>query len=98
MGNDTQGDLAQDEKIGPQINGFFDILGIETVGEKSESQTQVIQRNIANNVREEEDSIVAVVENWVNDAVFTVRDNVIIPRLGIAVISITRSSTHGRNS
>ena len=63
-----------------------------------DSHNQVIGRNIANKIRKEIDCVVAAVENRAHDAILTAMDSVVIPRVEMAVKSMTGLSERGRNS
>ena len=64
----------------------------------SASQYQVMENNIDGEVRKAVDKAVLTVENRKHDAIVTAMDKVVIPRVEMAVKSITGSSGHGLNS
>ena len=62
------------------------------------SQKQVIGSNTDGKIRNVVDSAVIVVENLMHDPILTAMNNVLIPRVEMAVRSITGSSRNGPNS
>ena len=62
--------------------------------ENSQSCPQVIEKNLAERVRREVDSVVAVVENRFHDAILTPMDSVVIATVEKTVSSLTGSSGH----
>ena len=68
--------------------------------ENSANPTQATYKIFADRVRKEVDNVFAAVENWIQEANLTALDNVIIPRVDIALRLITSSgsSGHGPNS
>ena len=60
-------------------------------------QNKVIENNIYEKIRKAVDSAVTTVENGMHDANLTAMDNVVFPRVEMAVRSITFSSRHGSN-
>ena len=90
--NNTQVGVTEDEKKEPQNDGVVDIFWSETLGQNSASHYQVIEKNIANKVRKEVDSVVAAVQNPAQDAVSVARDDMVIPSVKKAVRPITGSS------
>ena len=66
--------------------------------ELSACQNQVIGNNIDEKITGMVDNAVKTVENCMHDVLFRALDNVNIPRVEIAVRSITGSSRHGPNS
>ena len=81
-----------------QTSRFGNIFGRFIVGENCAIQDQVIEKNIADKIRKEVDGALMSVENRVHDAMLTAMDNVVIPRIEMAVRSITESSGRGPNS
>ena len=68
------------------------------VDENSASHDLDIERNIADRLRKEADDALTFVENWVHDGILTTMDNVVIPRVEMAVRSITGPSVHRPNN
>ena len=64
------------------------------IGENRASEDEVIERNIAK-IRKEVDYAVMAVGNRVHDAILTAMDNVVMPRVEMAVRSVTESSRRG---
>ena len=58
----------------------------------SASQNQAIENNIDGKIRRAVDSAVVIVENCMHDTILTAMDKVVIPKVEMAVISITASS------
>ena len=67
-------------------------------GEISACQSQVEGNIFDAKTRKTVHNAVNNVKNRMNDASFTATDNVVTPRVGLAVRSITGSSGHGTNS
>ena len=83
------------ETLGPQTNSCSNNFGRIVVGKNNECQNQVTENNIDDKVEEADDSAVMTVENRMHDLILTTMDNVVTPRVAIAVISITESSGRG---
>ena len=64
----------------------------------SASQNLVIVNNFDDGIKNAVDSAVFVVENRMNHAILTAMNNVVFPRIEMAVRSITSSSENGPNS
>ena len=61
-------------------------------------QNQVIQNKIDDQITRAVSRAVMTVENGMHDAILTAIDNVVIPRVAMAVKSITISARHGFSS
>ena len=83
------------EKLEQQTNG--EPNGFEKV-DKSAHQNQVIENNFDNQITKAVSSVVMTVEKVKHDAILIVIDNVILPRVEIAVKLFTASTAHGTNS
>ena len=81
----------------PNINGRYNFERIVD-GENNSSHNQVIGNNIDDKTRNAVNNAVFTVENCMHDAVLSAMDNVVIPRVQIAVKSITGSSGKGPSS
>ena len=66
------------------------------VVENSTSYDQLIERNIADGIRKEVNSVVMAVEQRVHAAILTAMDNIVIPRVKMVEISIIESSERGQ--
>ena len=66
--------------------------------DNSARQNQIIENDIDDQITRAVSSAVMTVENRMHDAILTAIDNVVIPRVGMAVKSITGSTGHGTNS
>ena len=83
-----------------------EVLEQQTIGQKNEierfvdssSQNQVKENNIDDKIRWTVDNAVSTVGNCMHDAILTVMDKVVIPRVKMAVRSIAGSSGHGPNN
>ena len=64
----------------------------------SASQNQLIENNYDYKIRRALDNAVSTVKNCMHDAILTAMYKMVIPRVAMAVSSITGSSGHGRNS
>ena len=89
IGKNSQIGVVSNEIAGPQNDDLLNSLESETPGENSASPSQVIKRKITNKVRKEIDSVVAAIENWVHDAILTAMDDLVTPRVEMAVKSIS---------
>ena len=70
------------------LEGFVDNAG----------QNQVKENNIDDKIRRAVNDAVSTVEKCMHDAILTAMDRVVIPRVEMAVKSISGSSRHGPNS
>ena len=77
---------------------FLKIIGKCTVDEISVSQEQVVENDTADKIKKAVDNAVMTVEKRVHDAILTAMDNVTIPRVEIAVRSVTESAGQEPNS
>ena len=98
IGNNTNGDVAENETAEPQTAGLVNNFGGSIVGENSLNHDQIIERNFADRIRKEVDSAVTAVENRVQGAILSAMDNVVIQRVEVAVRFITGSSGRRPNS
>ena len=87
----------ENETLEQQTNDHYNIPEKNVIGEVSANQNQVLGNNIDDKSRKAVDSAVKTVENCMHDAILTAMDNVVIPRVEMAVRSITGSSRHGPN-
>ena len=78
-----------------QAKGYHESLGGIV---KGASQNQVIGSNTDDRIKNAVDSAVIVVKNCMYDAILTAMNNVMIPRVDMAVRLITCSSRSGPNS
>ena len=86
VGNDT---------LEPQTNGHYN--DFERIIDNAR-QKQVIGNSIDDKIRKTVDNAVLTVENLMHDAILTTMDNVVIPRVEMALRSITEPSEQGPNS
>ena len=70
---------------------FFGNSGSVALVENSACHNQVIEKNITKSIRKEVGSAVADVDIRVLDAILMAMDIVVLPRVEMAVISVTRS-------
>ena len=98
IGNNNNASAIGNETLEPQTNGLSNNFGRIAVGENSASQHQDIEKNIDDKISKAVDRAVMTVENCMHDAILTAMDNVVIPRVKMAVRSITESSGRGRSS
>ena len=89
IGNNTNAAAIENEILEPQTSGLVSNFGMSTVGESSVNQDQVIEKAIAYKIRKEADNVFTAVKNRVHDRILTAMDNVVIPRVEIAVKSVT---------
>ena len=85
----------ENETIEQQTNGHN--IDFERIVD-SASQNQVLGNSIDDKIGKAVDNAVMAIENRMHDASLKAMDTVVIPRVEIAVRSITGSSGHGRNS
>ena len=64
----------------------------------SARQNQVLENKIDDQISRAVSTAIMTVANRMHDAILTVKDNVVIPRVEMAVKSITGSTGHGTNS
>ena len=98
IGNNVNTDAIENESLEPQSKGFVNNFGTSSVGENSIGHDQGFGKNIADKIRKEVDNAIMVVENRVHDGILAAMDNVIIPRVEMAVKSIIESSGRGAGS
>ena len=89
IGNTTNVSAARNETLEPQTNGFYHYFEKIIGGENSEYQKQVLENNIDDKFKKAVDNDVMVVKNCMHDAILTAMDNVVFPRVEIAVRSVT---------
>ena len=87
--NNTNAGAIGNKTLELRTSGLVNNFGRPTVDENSAHQDQVIEKNFAVKIREEVDNAVMVVENRVHDAILSAMDNVLIPKIEMAVRSIT---------
>ena len=96
--NDTSADTVGKETAQPQPGILVNSFGRSAVIENRTSHDQVFEGKLADKIRKEFDIPVTAVEIRVHDAILTATGNVVIPRVEMAVRSITESSGPGPNS
>ena len=89
MNVSDNGKLEQQTNGGP--NGFEKV-------DKSAHQNQVIENNFDDQITKAVSSVVMTVKKSRHDATLTAIDNVLLPRVEMAVKSTTGSTGHGANS
>ena len=94
IGNGTNVGAMENGTLEQQTNGNYN--NFEKAVDRA-SQNQVIENNIDDKIGKAVDNAVMTVENCMHDAIFTAMDKVVIPRVEMAVRSITGSSGHGPN-
>ena len=87
--------IAENKTVETRNNGLCNNSVSATLSENNASHTQVTERKITDRVRKEVDGVFAAVENRVPDAILTAMDSVYIPRIEVAVRSITGLLGHG---
>ena len=92
----TQAVVAEDETVWPQGKSFINNFRSTTFGENSVSHVQVIGKKMSDRHRKEIDRVVAAVETWDFDAILTSMVRVVIPRVEMAMRSITGFGSSGR--
>ena len=92
VGKSTNAVAIENEFLEHQTIDLVNSFAKSTVGEDSGSQDHVLERNFADEVRKEVDKVAMAVENWVDDPILPAMDDVEIPRVKLAVRSITGSS------
>ena len=80
------------------INSHRNIFGRITVNENSACQNQIIENDRDEKKIKAAYSVVMTVKNWMHDAILTSMNNVLTPRIQIAVRLITESSGYWPNS
>ena len=78
IGNNTKVSTIGDETLELETNGLFLNFGRITLGQNSECQDQVVERNNDVKIRFTVDNAVKSVKNRVPDAIFTAMDNVVL--------------------
>ena len=81
-----------------QNDGFVDKFGSATLRENSSSHNQVIEKNFADSIGKEVDSVLAATESRVHGTIFTAMNSVVMSRVEMAMRSISGSSGHGPSS
>ena len=95
IGMNTNMGVTENENLKQQASGCH--RNIERIVDNA-SQNQVIGNNTDDRIRDAVDSAVIAVENRMHDAILTAVNDGVIPRVEMAVISITGSSGNGPNS
>ena len=95
IGNGTTVKAMGNEGLESQPNGYHEDFERSVY---SASQNQVIGSNTDNRIRNPIDSAVIAVANHMHDAILTAMNNVLFPRVEMAVRSIEGSSGNGPNS
>ena len=87
--------MSENENLEQQINGQPN--DFERIN-KSARRNQVKENNIDDQITRAVSSAVMTVENRMHDVFLTAIDNVVIPRVEMAVKLVTGSTGHGTNS
>ena len=87
--------VAENENLEQQANGHH--RDFERIIDNA-SQNQVIGNNTDDRIRDAVDSAVIAVENRMHDVILTAMNDMVIPRVEMAVRSITGSSGNRPNS
>ena len=87
--------VTENENLEQQANGRH--RDLERIVDNA-SQNQVIGNKTDNRIRDAVNSTVIAVGKRVHDVIFTAMNDVVIPRVEIALKSITGSSGNGPNS
>ena len=95
IGNGTNVCMMGNDTLAHQTNGLHNVSEW-IVG--TASRNQVIGRSIDEKIRKAVDDDVMTDKNCMRDVILTAIDKVVIPRVEMAVRSITGSSRHGPNS
>ena len=95
IGNDTNVSAMRNVTFEPRTNGPDNNFERIVDGEISASQKKVI---VGDKFTKAFDNAVLTVENRMNDGILTAMDNVVNPRVEMAVRSITVSSGQGTSS
>ena len=95
IGNSVNVNVLESKKLEQQINGQSNDF---ERADNSVRQNQVIENKYDDQITRAVSSAVMTVENCMYDAILTAIDNVVIPRVDMAVKSITVSAGHGTNS
>ena len=83
----------------PQVSDLVDSSGRFSVEKHSAIQDQILEKNIADKIKKAVvDNDVLTLENRVHDTILTAMDNLVIPRVEMAVRSITELRGRGPNS
>ena len=98
IGKDTNACAVRDGALETQTNSPPNNFGRFVVDENVECQNQVIGNRIDDKIKKAVDSDVMAVENRMHDASFTAMNNMVIPRVEMAVRSIIGSSGQGPSS
>ena len=89
IGIDTNASATCNEASKTQRNSRANVFGKVTVGENSKNQDQFNENNLDDRVWGAVDNAVMTVKNLMQDAILTAMDNVITPRVQMAVKSNT---------
>ena len=91
----TTVDTMRNEGLELQANGHDEDFGgiVNDV-----TQNQVIESNVDNRIRDVDNHVVIALENCMHEAILTAMNDMVIPRVEIAVTLITGSSGIGPNS
>ena len=95
IGNSVKMNVSENENLEQRTDGQCN--DSERV-DKTACQNQVIKNEIDDQITRTVSSAVMTVENRMHDAILTAIDNVVIPRVEMAVKSITSSARHGTSS
>ena len=98
IGNNTSASAIENGTLEFQANSRLNNFGRVTERENSACHSQFGENIIDDKIGKAVDSAVMTVENWMHDAILTAMDNMVIPRVKMAVRSITESSRRGPNS
>ena len=95
ISNNTNMGMTENKKLEQQASGRH--RNFEMIVENA-SENQFIGNKTDDRIRDAVDSAVMAVENRMHDAILTAVNDVVIPRVEMAVISSTGSSRNGPNS
>ena len=94
-GNNANAEAAENEAVETETGYFVGNFERLTVGENNTSHDEVVERKISDRSGKVINSVVKAVEIRVHEAIWTAMDNIVIPRVEMAVRSITGSSERG---
>ena len=95
FGNNVNSNVSESEKLKQQTNGQPN--GFKRF-DKSARQNQIIKNNFDDHITRAFSSAVMTVEKCMHDAILTAIGKVVIPRIEMAMKSITGSTVHWTNS
>ena len=98
IGINTNVSAIEKETSEPHVNARYNNAEKNINGERRACQNQVIENNIDDKIRKAVDNAVMTVGNRMHDAILSAMDIIVIPRVEMAVRSITGSSVQGPSS